>query len=468
MVPVGAERQVNTRLAAVIAEARLSHAQVASAFVRVALENGAQEFATVGRSHVSHWVRGARPSGWAPAFLTEALSRRLGRTILPEDIGLSVPATALGPDGGWDTDTLTALTVFGRREVDVDRRQALGAATYSVASLALPSGAWWERMGQRSRSRPAAGGHLVGRVDVEAVREMVSLFSRADQRRGGGHARSAVVQYLTSDVARYLRGTYVDDDVRRAMLSATSELAYLSGWMAYDDGQHATAQAGFTVALQLAAEAEDPALAAHILRAMAHQAIDLGHVREGLKLSTASMDRHRYALASPRERALLGVVHARALGATGEKQAAVAALLKAEDDLAAATVGDDEPSRMFFFGEASLAHETACTLRDIGDLDGAQREFRRSARTRKVATFTRTHAVTLGYLGAVQARQGSFEEACVTWSRALDTMTGIRSDRTRKVVGEMRATLSPIRRRGLAAAGELDSRAAIYLATGLG
>lgn len=463
---MGVKRQVNARLAAVIAETRWSHTQVASAFVRVARESGAHEFCTVGRSHVSHWVGGSHPSGVAPVYLCEALSRRLGRTIIPADIGLSVPVAAQGADQGWNTDTLAALTALGRHEVDVDRRKALGTAAFSLAALTPPSGSWWAQMAHRSRSRPAASTQTVGRADVDAVRETVSLFSRVDQRRGGGHARAAVLQYLTSDVARYLRGTYRDDEVRRAMFSATAELAYLSGWMAFDDGQHATAQDGFKIGVQLAAEADDPPMAGHILRAMAHQAIDLGHVEEGLHLSAASMDGRRYTAASPRERALLGVVHARALGTAGDAKAAAAALLQAENDLAAASDGDDEPSRMFFFSEASLAHETACTLRDTGDLDGALREFRRSARTRKAATFTRTHAVTLGYLGAVQARRGSIEEACATWSGALDMMDGIQSGRTRRIVSQMRATLSPIRHRGIPAAHELDTRAAAYLAAG--
>jgi hypothetical protein len=111
------------------------------------------------------------------------------------------------------------------------------------------------------------------------------------------------------------------------------------------------------------------------------------------------------------------VVFARALAVTGQKSAAAVALIKAEEDLAAAH-DDGEPARVFFFGEASLAHETACALRDINDLPGAVREFRRSVRTRKAATFARTHAVTLGYLGAVQARQGKIDEACATWSTA--------------------------------------------------
>ncbi|GAB3862602.1 hypothetical protein GCM10029963_69210 [Micromonospora andamanensis] len=46
-------------------------------------------------------------------------------------------------------------------------------------------------------------------------------------------------------------------------------------------------------------------------------------------------------------------------------------------------------------------------------------------------------------MGAVQARQGEIEEACATWSRALDAMEGVRSGRTREVAVEMRAILSP-------------------------
>ena len=171
----------------------------------------------------------------------------------------------------------------------------------------------------------------------------------------------ALVQYLISDVAAYLRGSYIGEQVRKDMFSAASELAYLSGWMAFDNAEHSIAQHYFSVAVKLAAEADDPPMAGHVLRAMAHQAVDLGHVRQGLQLAAASMDGKRYRMPSPRERALFGVVYARALGAAGQKSAAAQALITAEDDLASATTGDDEPSLVFFFGEASLAHETACT-----------------------------------------------------------------------------------------------------------
>ncbi|WP_328332999.1 hypothetical protein OHA70_15430 [Kribbella sp. NBC_00382] len=456
-------RQRNEKLAAAIAEAGWSHAQLALAFGRVAAERRSEDQAGVGRSHVSHWVAGSRPSGSAPGILVEALSRRLGRTVTADEIGLTTVSSS--PILDWNADTLTALVDLGRSTLDVERRSVLRAAGYSVAALTLPDQAWWDQLSERSaRHRNLRGGRLVGAGDLDAVRETVQLFTRIDQRRGGGHARAAVVQYLTSDVAGYLRASYADDGVRQGMFSTAGELAYLVGWMAFDNSEHAIAQRYFAVAVKLAAEANDAPLAAHILRAMAHQAVDLGHHRHAVQIAEASLDGRRYQDATPRERSLIGVVHARALAVDGQRAAASRALLRAETDLASATAGDDEPGRVFFFGEASLAHETACTLRDMGDLASATKEFQHSVRTRKAATFTRTHAVTLGYLGAVQARSGNIEEACGTWSEALDTMDGIHSGRARQAVRDMRSGLSIYRAKGIRSVAELDSRAARYLA----
>jgi DNA-binding XRE family transcriptional regulator len=406
------------------------------------------------------------PSGWVPAVLCEALSRRLGRTVTLNELGLTVQLLSSRAALDWRADTLIALTDLGKVDVDMERRRVLAAATYSVAALAVPDEPWWTQMAARGTARATAKAREVGRGDLEGVREMASIFSRVDQRRGGGHARTALVQYLTSDVATYLRESYIDERVRKDMFSVASELAYLSGWMAFDNAEHSIAQHYFSVAVKLAAEADDPPMAGHVLRAMAHQAVDLGHFRRGLELAGASMDGKRYRMASPRERALFGVVYARALGAAGRKSAAAEALITAEDDLASATTSDDEPSRVFFFGEASLAHETACTLRDTGDLSGAVTQFRRSVRTRKATTFTRTHAVTLGYLGAVHLRRGEIDQACSTWSTALDAMDGIHSARARQTVVDMRAALSAFRRSGVPATVELDARACAYLNTG--
>lgn len=461
----------NTALAAAIAEAGLTHEQLARAVRRVAAESGAPELATVGRSHVSHWVSGSIPSGRGPLVLSEALSRQLRRPVGPHDLALLSDAArpAAGPTAGqdvldWPADTLTALTDLGRADVDLERRRVLGVAVYSLAALALPGEDWWAQMARTGRTRATAGGARVGRGDVEAVQDMVGLFSQVDQRRGGGHARTAVVQYLTSDVARLLRGRFSGEPLRQEMFTAAAELAYLCGWMAFDNAEHAAAQRHFTLATKLAAEAVNPPMQAHVLRAMAHQAVELGHPRHALQLAAASVTGDRYTLASPRERALLGVVHARALAAAHQPRRAARALLRAESDLTAAASGGDEPARVSFFGEASLAHETACTLRDSGDLTGAAEHFAHSVRTRRAGTFTRTHAVTLGYLGEVQARAGQIDTACDTWTKALDAMDGVRSGRTRAVATTMRALLSPYRDRQVRGARTVDARARQYLA----
>lgn len=452
-------REPNEKLRAVIDETRLSGDAIARLIKRVAAEHG--EFPETNKSSITHWKNGGQPAGNVGLFLAEALGRALGgRVVTPEEIGLVATSTRTPV---WDADTLSALAELGRADVDVERRRALGTAVYSVAALSLPGDDWWRRMSERGSTRGSASSVRIGPGDLAAVRDMTTLFSQVDQRRGGDHAWTSVVQYLSTDVTAYLRGSFTDERLRRALFSSAGELTYLAGWMAFDSGRHATAQRYFTEALKLAAEAGDPPMAGHVLRAMAHQAIDLGHHRQALDLAAASVDGDRYTLASPRERALLGVVHARSLAAAGRKNAATKALLRAEADLSAADEGIMEPDRVFFFGEASLAHETACALRDIGDLDGSVREFHHSVRTRRATSFTRTHAVTLGYLGSVYAQMNNIDQACASWSQALDAMDGVRSGRTRQAATSMRTLLSPYRRRGSSAVGEIDARAAAYL-----
>ncbi|MQS05703.1 Tat pathway signal protein [Streptomyces alkaliphilus] len=454
-------RTRNVQLAEVIAEAGWTQEQLARRMRQVAAEQRNGETSAFTRSHVNQWVRGVRPGERSVLILCETLSRGLGRTLTPADIGLS---DASPPAPEWSEDSATALRELGSVELDRRRRGVLATLGYSAAGIVLPGTSWWETAAERARTRrPPAPGSVDAR-DVAGVREMIDFFSRRDQRRGGGEGRAALAAYLHTDVAALLDRRAGDEEVRRELFSTAGELTYLCGWMAFDASEHGLAQRYFVLATRLAAEAEDAPLAGHVLRAMAHQAVDLGHPRQALDLATASLERKRYAEAAPREKALIGVVHARALAVAGHRAETMAALRRAEDDLAAARDDGHEPARVFFFGEASLAHETACALRDLGDLKGAEKEFRRSVRTRAKQTFTRTHSVTLGYLGAVQARQGAVEAACDTWGRALDTMEGVRSGRARDTVIDMRRTLSPFRDRGPACVADIEDRARTVLA----
>ncbi|MBU6529683.1 Tat pathway signal protein [Streptomyces sp. A108] len=458
-------RERNERLVALLEEAAWSRAMAATAYNRVAAEtlNGeVRENSKITRTHVSMWVGGAQPSGVAPAILCEALSRRLKREITPQEAGFAVPTSPAQEALDWRVDPLIALNDLGSG-VDADRRRLLAGGVYSAAALILPDESWWTAMNQPPSEEKALG-RRVGHGDVETVRELTLAFSRMDQRRGGGQGRRAVDSYLQHEALDFLRGRFTSDETRRAMYSASAELVYVSGWMAFDNSEHAIALRRFNTAVKLAARSGDAPLTGHILRAMAHQALDLGFRSEAMQIAQTSVRGQRYLSATPRERALLGVVHARTLAANGRKQEAAQALLRAEDDLSNAHEGVQEPDRTFFFGEASLAHETACTLRDLGDVQRAVRQFRQSVRTRG-SEFRRTHAVTLGYMGATQIAQGSVEEACSTWTRVLDAMEGgIYSGRARQTVVDMRRLLTPYRKRGIPAVGAVDARAASYLA----
>ncbi|WP_435107139.1 hypothetical protein [Nocardiopsis synnemataformans] len=296
---------------------------------------------------------------------------------------------------------------------------------------------------------------------MEAIRDATRLFQRLDQQRGGGYGTSAATVFLTDEVLPTLR-RQAPERIRHEVFSAASELVYVLGWSSFDANRHGTAQHLLQLAVKLAAEAGDRALAGHVLRALAHQAMDLGHFPQAADLTAASMAPACYGAASPRERALLGVVHARGLARVGDRKASAKALLQAENDLSDATDGDDEPGRVWFFAQASLAHETARTLQAMGDLGAAQREFERSAQLRG-AEFSRTHAVTLGYLGEIQADRGEIEAACTTWTQALDAMRGVRSGRAKNTVQTMRTVLGTVRGRGIDAVREVDARAAEIL-----
>lgn len=457
-------RTRNLKLEAVVQEVGLSQSRLAARMNAVAAENGASELQNVTQSHIARWIGGTRPTGRAPVILAETLSRGLGRVITLADIGLTPENGAAQQDPGWSVDTLTTLATLGSADMDIARRRVLAQSAYSVAGLMLPSETWWQDAAERARTRKPLSQHTVTFEDVDSVREMTVFLSRRDQERGGrGVGRAALIAYLRTDVAELLAGRFPSDEVRRAMTSAAAELAYLAGWTSFDAGEHPIALRWLTLATQLAEEAGDAPLAGHVLRAMAHQAVDLKQPAEAVRLAEGSLSGRRYREACWREKALLGVVHARGLAAAGYKKRAAAALLQAENDLGRASDGGDEPSRVWFFGEASLAHETAAALRDLGDLKGAEREFKHSVRTRR-ERFKRTHSVTLGYLGDVQVRQGQLDAACATWQQALDVMTGVQSGRARETVVQMRRALSPFRNRSGSPATELDAKARAVLA----
>jgi len=326
------ERQPNERLREMITACGLSYDAVARAVVRVAAENG--KALRTNRSAVAHWVAGTIPGEQTAAYLTEALSRRAGRPVAPEQIGLAAGLRPL-PASSSPTGEAAALA-----RADVDNRGFLATAVYTVTGASLPLGYDHEPVARLLRAR--AGQAKAGRGEVAVVRHVTRAFGAADEVLGGGHGLSSVAAYLADTVVPLLSAWYLDDRTRREAFGAAAELAWLLGWKHHDLGQEGAAQAYYRTGFQLAAEADPYGQAAWMTRALAHQALTAGHRRQARDLAITALARAA-GHADGATESLLLVTHARTLAALGERPAAARALIAAEDALARS----DEPQASY-------------------------------------------------------------------------------------------------------------------------
>jgi hypothetical protein len=201
-------------------------------------------------------------------------------------------------------------------------------------------------------------------VRRRAIRATVDLFAQLDDRYGGGHARQALVQYLSTDGERLLRGRYADP-AGRALVSAVAEATLLAAWMAYDSAPTAgLAQRYFVQALALAQAGDDRLLGASIPDAMSHQATYIGRFAEAANLARAAHTGTR-GLATPTLTAHLHTMEARALARLGDARACDAALAAAIREFDQRNPGDD-PAWFQYFNEAELAAEFGHCFRDLG------------------------------------------------------------------------------------------------------
>ncbi len=449
-------RQPNSALRNLIREAGWTYEAVARAICQVAVEAG-DLTARANKSAVAHWVAGTCPSPHTVAYLVEAFSRRMRRPLAASDLGLASGASQENEPSGLPPDPVAAVAALGR--ADVDRRTFLTSAAYSVTALSFPL-EYRREIVERGAVAGTQRTATIGPGEVAAVREVTALFSRADEQLGGRHGRSAVVEYLSTDVAAYCASSFAHDRDRQAMFGAAAELAYLAGWKAHDAGLAALAQRYYLHSFQLAGESDPGAHAGYVMRILAHQALDLGRREYCVELASAALDRVNGHVDAATE-SLFWLTLARAKAVSGERRPALTALGRAETLLD--TGLNDEPPRWASLGgpaEARLANQSAKALSALGDLPAAERQYQRSAACWDRATHPRIHALTLADLAAVQCAQGKAEMACGTWSLALDGMVGVQSARTLAAIDGMRSRLAAFRDRGLAAARLLDARGA--------
>lgn len=424
-------RVPNGRLRALLAEAGWTGEVLAQAVNALGAEAG-----LVLRYHrpaVSHWLSGMRPRPPVPELVAEAFSRRLGRTVSVEATGLAKPAAAASrhaQETWWvknPAEWLVELAGHGPR-------QSMRAAdkVYSLADLSVPD---WTDLIAFQAGRPSGSASRVGHAEVNAARMMLRLFSTSDSTFGAGQGRQAMATYLATTIAPWLSAA-VSTAVRRDLFSVAAQLAYLCGFMSFDDQLHGVAQNYYRVGLRLAAEAEDPVSYAVVLRGLSVQARVLGHLGQAVELADAAVRAVQGRASLPTKAFLLGQL-AVANAAVGEGRAARAGMAETEETLGRSAANTTPVGS---FHPAALFHQRAAVAACLGDHSGAMAALRTSIRHRP-AVERRSRAITMARLAELQLAHGELEAACATWHDFLNEYPHLSSRRVDAAFANLRASI---------------------------
>ncbi|HUY46858.1 MAG TPA: hypothetical protein VMV92_14165 [Streptosporangiaceae bacterium] len=427
----------NLRLRALLDEAGMSNKGLARRVVDLAVARGV---ANVRCDHTSvlRWLAGEQPRPPVPELVALVLGDAVGRqvpetelgmtpSVLPADLGLHLPTA-------W-TDTVAISTALWR--ADVQRRRFLANAVFASAAVPASALRW---LTSPPADAPAANGlRQVGRADIDAIRDLTLSYREMDNRLGGGKLRVVIVSYLDDHVSRLLTGGSYREETGRQLAAACGELSQLAGWVAYDSDEHGVAQRYLTQALAYARHADDPALAAEILAAQAHQALYLSRPGEAIDLARAAQAAAlRDGSATLLTECLVMEAHGHA--ARNDAHACGTVLARTERTFDRAT-REDDPAWLAYFDEAYLAARMAQCFRDLGEAGHAARYARRSLDMD--GRYVRGRAFNLSLLATAHAAQGEPEQACNVGRQALDLTVRLTSARSVRYVRDLVRRLRP-------------------------
>ncbi|MGK8487308.1 helix-turn-helix domain-containing protein [Nocardia asiatica] len=331
-------------------------------------------------------------------------------------------------------DPVTLVSMLGR--ADVDRRSFLRTSVYSAAlsATALVSQSDMARLARVDDSA------RVDMAEVRAVQGITDAFLRLDEVKGGGIGRTAVAEFLSTDVASLLRSRFADSTVRSEAFSAAAELAYLAGFKAHDAGEDGIAQRYFLSALRLAEEGHVPGQDAWVLRILAMQGADIRQPKFSPALAEAALARGRGRL-GPDATALLTVVVARCHAETGDHGRALAALRTAEPHITPDLVGE-QPRwvSMWCPNKGTVVDQTAKTFLALGDLANAARYYELGTSIWNPRTHARVWALSAAETGLMRWKLGKHTDAVDMWRAALPALHAVNSARTTTALAKIRRT----------------------------
>ena len=349
--------------------------------------------------------------------------------------GLPSPDVGLIYPGTW-IETSENLARLWRADLgDAPLRRArLDPVAWNDASLR------WLIDRSREQHSDIAPGVRIGMADIERFRTTVEVFTHLDDRFGGGHARQALIQYLSTDAERLLHGRF-SDSVGRGLFSAVAEATLLAAWMTYDSTPDSSlAQRYFIQALALAQAGDDRLLGASILDAMSHQATCIGRFGEAANLARAAMAGTK-GIVTPTLSAHFHSMEARALARMGDAKGCDRSLAEAVREFERRNP-DDDPAWIRYFDESELSAEFGRCLRDLGRAASAVQYVSRSLVAVDETAFMRSDFFAMMVLADSYLDAGEREQACSVALSALTAGEQIRSARCVKYLREFHQRLT--------------------------
>ncbi|MFB7534197.1 regulator [Streptomyces sp. NPDC056178] len=151
------QRTPNRRLASLITEAGFSHAGLARRVDQLGLEHGLD--LRYDKTSVTRWLRGQQPRGTTPALIAEVFTRRLGRRLSAQDLGLDACAPVYAGLEFAATPAEAVDIVSGLWRKDSGSHAELRKIAFTPAGLVVPSRDWLigradEWVGRGSTSSP--------------------------------------------------------------------------------------------------------------------------------------------------------------------------------------------------------------------------------------------------------------------------------------------------------------------------
>ncbi|MGH3869781.1 MAG: hypothetical protein ACRDQ4_27510, partial [Pseudonocardiaceae bacterium] len=298
------------------------------------------------------------------------------------------------------------------------------------------------------------GTRHVSAADVETIEQATAVFARQDHAHGGGVARDTAITHLQATLP--LLDAETTPEVRPRLFLATALLATQAGWMAFDVNQHDAARRLWSIALDVARNAEDPRgsdLTVFVLQNMVAQAVHLGRPTEAVRLAYLG---HSIAAGphpvSASTTSFLAGIQAKAHAAQGDAAAcdrALGQLVEQFSSIDPATRpswnrwGSWLSEAHFAAFQGSAHYELALTGRDPRAAGRAVPLLHRAV-DGVGPDYARPRALYLSDLAGAHAIAGDIDTGVTLGHQAIDAVTALHSPRAYDRLRVLNTALEPL------------------------